>query len=258
MFYIKFLFEIFIEKPVIAFGYTIGLTALITLMTFSSNINEKFAVISQSESTNPHFYAMIPSTENISYLQRKIRKLPGVVKVKTLSEKKIMGQVRKILGDVKMDIDPTTFATTYGGLEVILAHGLQVRSQELIRSYLERISPSKDLSLGAIQSGTKGKTKVATFLENYFAMIASAVLFIIYAFSSLLLIKPMRKQSFLVETYQRKSGVFTKASIYLHLPLLVILTVLAVMQVSNAIVLLLLTVSLVTAIVSTNKRVVEC
>ena len=258
MFYIKSFFKLFIQRPLLGAGWTFSLIGLLSFLVFAKPIEDKILALGKSQKRNPHFFAMIPASENLSYLQRKVGALPGVLKVKKLPQKKIMGQVKKIMGEISLDIDPETLSMNYSGLEIVLTPGLQVRSQDLIRNYLKKISENQDLSLGPVIGSKKTKNAVAEIVNNYFMVIVTLSLFVIYLFSNFLLIKPLKEQSFLIETFQRKKFVFSKTFLHAQLPFLMGMLVLTVMQVSMASFSLLVMLIFTMGVLAYNRSKVRC
>lgn len=258
MFYIKSFFKLLIQKPLLGIGWSLSLLGLFSILIFEESIETKIVAMSKSQKVNPHFFAMIPSSENLSYLQRKIGALPGVVKVKKLSQNKIMGQVKKIMGEISLDIDPKTLSVNYSGLEVVLSPGLQVRSQDLIRNYLKKISENQDLSLGPVVGSKKVKNKMAEFVNEYFMGIVTLSLFILYLFCNFLLISPLKEHSFLIETFQRKNFVFSKTFLHAQTPFLLGMLMLTIMQVSMASFALLVMLVFTMGVLAYNRREAKC
>jgi hypothetical protein len=258
MFYIKSFFKLLIEKPLLGLGWSVSLLGLFSFLVFGKPIENKILALGKSQKINPHFFAMIPASENLSYLQRKVRALPGVVKVKKLSQKKIMGQVKKIMGEISLDIDPKTLSMSYSGLEIVLTPGLQVRSQDLIRNYLKKISENQDLSLGPVIANKKTKNPIAEFINEYFMGIVTLSLFTLYLFCNFLLIGPLKEQSFLIETFQRKNFVFSKTFLHAQVPFLMGMLVLTVLQISMASFSLLVMLVFTMSILAYNRSEAKC
>ena len=239
MFYLAHYFKTLLMKPLYALMWACSLFGLMFTLLFSKPLTKSITEITKVKESNPHFFAMIPSEESLGYLQRKLATLPGVKKVKKVSSQVLNKKINGLIGQLKDSDTLSDVSSEFFAIDVVMTRDLKVRSQNLIRDYLKRITSSKELTLGPIIQG-KGKKKsnnILGYIKNYSLLIVSVLSFALYIFSNVFLLKELRKQSFLVENYQRKKEVFSKAFSSGQIPIMFALIIAMVMQNSVAYVL---------------------
>jgi hypothetical protein len=261
MFYLKFISDFLVSHRLsVTILWVIALISILMTLSFSRPIDD-FAAGLKGKKTNPYFFAMMPTSENISYVQRKVGMLPGVERVKLLSPEKVSNEIQKTLKAYDSEVDATELTLDYGGLEVVLAIGLQARSQELIRQYIKRVVESPDLLIGPIErSHSMGQSShiLAKFLSRYASMSLLSFFMVLYLIASLMMIKVLKKQAFLIETFQRRRGVFRLSFLTLHAPVTLILLMFSFQSTKVALVFFLIILAFITSITTLNRRVIEC
>lgn len=259
MFYLRQAVDFLINRKLLGSLWFILFICFVGTNLLSDRLDQ-FAQKARGEKLkNPHFYAMIPLSDNISYVQRKVSALPGVERVKLLSSDKVMREVREVLTSMNLDINDKSLGLNYGGIEVVLQHGLQSRSQELIRSYINKIAESTDVLVGTIEktSITK-KSFITELLTNRFSDGINFVLIALYTIFIMASFKPLKEHAFLIETYQRRSDVFIKCFLSLHAPILLIMAMLGMEYVNRASTLTLLVVIIMAVFAIFYRRRQEC
>lgn len=259
MFYIKFVIDFLFNRKLLGLMWLATLASLIVVIIFSQQIDKKVLSFKEQERENAYFYAMIPLSENISYVQRKVEQLPGVERVRVLSSQTVMTQVKKTLTSMGADLAVDDLGLSYGGIEVVLTVGLQDRSQELIRNYIKRIVESNDVLIGTVeQVKSKKNSLMTTLIFRHFSKLIGCFFLILYLFESFFLMTPLKHHAFLTETYQRKSNVFTKSMATLHAPLLLLTLILGLQELTLSLAPLSILLFLSVAFAIGQRRAVEC
>lgn len=151
MFYLKTLFNYFKNYP-IRNGIFFVLSCLLLSFPFFEKTSltylEGLLPISNQGAS---FHALISSDVSTGRISRKIRTLPGVFQVVTLSEREIESKVQKILGAIDIDNDLlNSFGIKSNGLKVIFKKNIDTKVQLLIREYLKKLVGKSNVMLGAI------------------------------------------------------------------------------------------------------------
>jgi len=236
MFYLNHFFKTLLMKPLCFCLWSLSLVGLAFTLLFEAPLTKSITHLTNVKIDNPHFYAMIPGEEGLGYLQRKLSTLPGVKRVGIVSEKVLSKKIEGLMGDLSGDESLDSFSTSFAAIDVIMAKGLKKRSQNLIRDYLKRVSSNKEITLGPVirsSSKKKGNTFLG-FFQQYFLLFLAVGSFLLYIASNALFLKELRKQSFLVENFQRKSLVFSKSFSSGQTPIMLALIIAMAMEIKVA------------------------
>lgn len=229
MFYIIHFYKTLFAKPLIGLLWVGAVVGLISSVTFEKRIK---TVLGQTkvESKNPYFYAVMPANINTSYIQRKLKGLPGVESVYLLNKESVGQQVKAILESTQIEWDQELLNLNFAGIKVDLSPDLKSRSQNLIRSYINRLAGDKEVTLGAIQKPLNLSKK----MPINWLQIASDYLGLVFIVISLIVLwanmAHLGKESFLIETYQRRSRVFERSFFYGQAPILTALAIGSVLK----------------------------
>lgn len=230
MFYIGTFYRVLFSKPLLASFWVLSLSGLIFTSFFQKDVT-KLMGVKVVEKRNPYFYAVMPSDINTSYIKRKLVDIPGVEAVSLMAKEQITQQVKAVLESTDLDWEGDLVDLNFAGLKIDLSPDLKSRSQNLIRSYLTRLTGEKDVTLGAIKEPLtntleSSKTYSLSSYYHYFP-----VLFLgLYVITIFIMRNSLGSESFIIETYQRKTKVFEKSLFYGQLPILALLITASVLQ----------------------------
>lgn len=188
------------------------LTVVLCAMNFTSIENYIFKT-SKNLQSGPSFHALISGDQNYQRISRKLLELPGVQKVGHMSKVEIQSQVKSVLKNVDFEIKIDEMDLNYVGLRVTLEKGLQDRSQNLIRDYLVRLVGAEKLTLGAIKKTSKSeviKNQIFSQFREWGVTIVSLSFVVIWALVAFGFSVQVKKSSYLIEQFQRRSKVGLK------------------------------------------------
>jgi hypothetical protein len=223
MFYLGNFFKSLLAKPLAAIMWGLTLSGLASTVIFKEDV-ESFLGSQKIIANNPYFYAVVPAEINTSYIQRKLKNLPGVETVALLAKEQVGEQVKAILENtlensgVSWEEDLSDL--NYAGLKVALSPDLQARSQDLIRNYLSRLAGGKDVTMGAVKKPLLPEKTDRKSYSRALGVALPSLLVLFYLISLLLMKGTLGKSSFLLETYQRKRNVFEKSLFFGQAPIL--------------------------------------
>ncbi|WP_127714826.1 hypothetical protein [Halobacteriovorax sp. HLS] len=181
-------------------------------MNFSSIENYIFKS-SLSLDSGPSFHALISGDQNHQRISRKVLELPGVQKVSFSSKEEIQSQVKSVLSGVDLQMKFDDLDLNYVGLKISLEQGLQPRSQNLIRDYLVRLVGASNVTLGATKSISRSqllKNQIFSTFREWGVLVVSISFVIIWALVAVGFSVQVKKSSYLIEKFQRRSKVGLK------------------------------------------------
>lgn len=219
MFYLVHFYKTLFSKPLLGFLWVFAIAGLIGSVTFEKKIKNALGQ-TKVESKNPYFYAVMPANINTSYIQRKLKGLPGVESVYLLNKESVGEQVKAILESTQIEWDQELLNLNFAGIKVDLSPDLKGRSQDLIRSYINRLAGDKEVTLGAIQKPLNLSKKMPI---NWLQVISDYTGLIFIGLSLMVLwanMSHLGKESFLIETYQRRSRVFERSFFFGQAPII--------------------------------------
>ncbi|MAF76632.1 MAG: hypothetical protein CME60_00620 [Halobacteriovoraceae bacterium] len=221
MFYLSLFLKGITHRPWSGIVWAATSLTVLALCLMGPRVENLFEnkVVIQSE-TNPYFYAIMPNKINSNYVKRKLLELPGVEKVFVLSEENVSSQIKSILSQASIEWDSDLMDLNYGGIKVSLSPDLKLRSQELIRSYLTRLTGKNEVTMGAIKvPEVKEVESKSLYFENKLLFLA-ILTGIAYFISLGMIYRSLKEESFIYEQYQRKKQIYLKTLSYSQAPLL--------------------------------------
>ncbi|MEC7275431.1 MAG: hypothetical protein VXV96_03850 [Bdellovibrionota bacterium] len=228
MFYLVTFYRTLFSKPMVAALWGCGLFLITFSFVGRGTLESKLVLSTKPTQVNPYFFAVMPKGINAEYVKRKLLDIPGVDKVNLMAEASIESHVKSVLESTQLDWDSDILDLNYSGLKVSLSQDLKPRSQKLIRNYLTRIAGEKDVTLGAIKTPRQEESKLnLTHLFDrvfYWLPFAGIGLFLLSLFS---IREELGKESFIIETYQRRNRVFERGMAYAQAPVLLLMGALA-------------------------------
>lgn len=166
-----------------------------------------------SKVNGPYFYALVSNKENISRVARKLSVLPGVQSTQIMAQSDIDKQVKKILGSYDFEIDKEAMNLNYYGLRVMFRHDTLKRSQQLIKEYVSRLVGESKVTIGPTHNYDKDTLKKGLFikkLKEWSGWIMIVTLTVIWLLLFFTFGNSIKRQSYLVEQFQRRSNVSFK------------------------------------------------
>ena len=162
-----------------------------------------------------YFYALISNKKNKNDISRKLKKLPGIDLIKTVSSDTIEQELVQVLRHSHLEeyMENAFEQLDHQGLKVIFSSNIKRHSQNLIRDYLVRLTGKENLTLGPIQKKAsdvlKGKNPFVLFKKYGLSfLIGVGVLFWILLGTSY--IRSFRDSAYVIENFQRRKGVSFK------------------------------------------------
>lgn len=209
MFYLSHFFQIVKQYP-IRFGFFVVFTmALFFSAGHREVVREVVGVNKTNQVFHPYFHALISSRQNISWISRKLRELPGVERVEVLPKEKLNKQVQTLLSGMDGEIAQAVGDMELAGIKVVARSELEARSIILIKEYLTRLSGS-ETTVGATVFPPKKKTVVGFSWQQWIAEIVIGICFLLWLGVVMSFSMPVRKSSYLIEQFQRRRNVAMK------------------------------------------------
>mgnify|MGYP003672806873 CR=1 FL=1 len=209
MFYLNQFFQTVRQFP-IRFGFIlISTVALFFSASHRDFIKEASGLHKAQEVFHPYFHALISSKQNIPWISRKLKELPGVEKVEILENEKLNQQVQSLLEGMDGDIAQAVGELSLAGVKVVTRSELEERSITLLKDYLIRLS-GNDTTVGATVFPPKKRKMSAYSWQAWFSEIIICLCFMTWVFSVLAFTKPIKKNAYLVEQFQRRKNVAIK------------------------------------------------
>ena len=187
------------------FILTVG---MFSIAAHRSQLHSKLGV-QETQTHRPYFHALISDKQNISWISRKLRELPGVELVEVLPQAELNQQVKQLLAGMDQEVIQAVGMLDVAGIKVIAGPELETRSIDLIKDYLKRLAGS-ETTIGATVVAPKLKSLEKFQWQNYSIEIALAVVAMFWLISIFSLVKPLRKNSYLIEQFQRRHQVALK------------------------------------------------
>jgi len=213
MFYLNQLGKIFSKSPLQSISFVILTLMMVVGITQKDHFEKVVFKSIPNQNQGAHFHALIAGQENYSRVSRKIQALPGVWGVKVLEKVQIDKQVKTILGDLGSTISASMLDLDYAGIKVIFKRGLQARSQQLIKDYLQRLVGSSKITLGGTKSDSdieKSRTAFFSLFKNWGVGVFSVVIICAWFVSLFLFSSKIKETSYLLERFQRKNHIALK------------------------------------------------
>ncbi|OFZ24047.1 MAG: hypothetical protein A2202_07635 [Bdellovibrionales bacterium RIFOXYA1_FULL_36_14] len=213
MFYLNLFMRAIREHPLKGLSF-IFLCGLFILVLLAQNIVNDFL---QSKIANKnqysYFYVLMSSNENHEDVVRKLRDLEEVKQIETLNQEVIAKEVKKILSELDVNVLSPVLDMDYVGFKIIFALKTSIRSQQLVREYVERLVDKKNLILGDIKDNISDRKASEDFLFRKshfvypFILLSVISLWLIFFIS---VKRTLAKIAYLVEQYQRRRQVLLK------------------------------------------------
>jgi hypothetical protein len=213
MFYLNQLGKIFLKAPIQGASFFI-LTLMMTVGITQKDYVEKIVFKSiPNQNQGAHFHALISGKENYFRVSRKLEALPGVWGVKVLEKTQIESQVKSILGSLSTGLAASMLDLDYAGVKVIFKRGLQSRSQQLIKDYLQRLVGTSKITLGSTKSDSemeKSRTAFFDIFKSWGVAIFTIIVAVAWLVSFFLFSNKIKETAYILERFQRKDNIALK------------------------------------------------
>lgn len=184
-------------------------TLVFVLIAHRDLIRTKIGQDSIQQTQRPYFHALISSKQNTSWISRKLRELPGVEVVEVLPEDTLKQQVNQLLSGMDQEVMQVVGAIEFTGIKVVARPELEDRSIILIKDYLVRLA-GPETTVGATVIPTKVLNQKKISFQHYSFEIVAAFAVLIWFVTIAINVKPLRRNAYLIEQFQRRRKVAGK------------------------------------------------
>ena len=211
MFYLTDFFQIIFKRPIVGVAFVIGSLALILMVAHNQRLKANLAdLIPHEKEQGEYFYALISNKENISWVGRKVRGLPGVSRVSTISLEEIERLTRDMIEDLRIDLSPELMKElNYAGIRVDFEAQISSDSKTLIRNYLVRLTGEDKISLGGINRVEQVRG-IASDMVSWLHWGVIALCNTVWLLLFWSLSKTIKERAYFIESFQRRTHVFFK------------------------------------------------
>ncbi|AYF45460.1 MULTISPECIES: hypothetical protein [Halobacteriovorax] len=198
------------------FGQILFSILTMTLVVAVSNYNHFEAKISRalpSMQNEYYFNALVDGDLNTNSITRKIKGLPGVKAIESISASKNLNVTKQLKDVLDLDKNEITEVISMKGLKIILDEKVSESSTNLIREYLVRLTGKDNVVLGGIRkkiSNHQSWKEVMTEVKRRPLQVAIVVLSIFWIVAFVAIRKDLKQVSYLIEKFQRKKNVALK------------------------------------------------
>lgn len=213
MFYLRSFFNIVGKYPVRGILLILFSVALVLAASLPATWENSVGNVLGKDDDGAYFHALLAGDKNHQRISRKLRELPGVERVEVLGKEIVAKKVRRLLSGIDLDIDSELMDMNYSGLKVVFSRGLEKRSQELIRDYLERLVGKSSVTLGVTRQSNSLWDKVnqkIRFISKWGPYPVMAAMLLLWLAGFFSFNKELKKEAYLIETYQRRKAVQIK------------------------------------------------
>lgn len=206
MFYLKQFFKIIRENSLKGFLFLLISISFVLIIGNWKFVKEKILDLYPDYMKGPSFYALISSSEDYLNIQRKLISLPGISSARILERELVNKQAEKIIKNFQLN-DQEMGTLDFIGLEVMFDKNINERGQELIRNYLIKLAGENNITIGKINYlPERDNIKVLMDYINDVGVWVIGLLFsVFWIFSLVIFKKEVKKASYLIEQFQRKS-----------------------------------------------------
>jgi hypothetical protein len=212
MLYLASFYKVILKNPVKGLFFFIFSGLFIWTSAHFSHWESSISKYTRGKGQGSYFHVLFSGKENLAWIQRKIKGLPGVNQVQVLKKNVIQDQVKDILKDIGPGQMKNILKLDFMGMKVGFKDKLNKRSQTLIRDYLYRLVGKDKVTMGPVKTPgllAQGQS-VLNKLKNVGIWSILSLLLFLWGANFFLLFPEVRKESYLIETFQRKKYVAAK------------------------------------------------
>lgn len=209
MFYLRSYFSYISKNWGQIFFRGLLLVGLIASLGFYNQVQNYVQKSLKNQKSLPTISALMTTDVNIDWVRRKLINLPGVEAVKAVSQDKIDRSIKKVLGELTEVIQDQK---SYHGVQVVFNEEVTVRSQTLVKEYLEKLLEKHEVMIDSPANKNKKVERSiwVQFLSQYGAMSLIGVFAILWGICFLMTKNSLLKKSYLIENFQRRAHVALK------------------------------------------------
>lgn len=165
------------------------------------------------------FHALISSDISAGRVERKLRTLPGVFQVVSLTEREIESKVQKVLGAINLDDELLgSFGLKSNGLRVIFKKNIDSKVQVLIREYLKKLVGKSNVMLGAITKRATTFTwtdNLQKLLKQWGSLSIFGSLLLLWFVGFSMWTAKFKKEVGMMQKFQRRKNIALKSYVLL-------------------------------------------
>ena len=194
----------------------ISFFALGTLAVFTSLQNELvekyMRKIFFTPEENAYFHSVIFTEVDELRIRKKLVDLPGIKKVQLINPDIIKDKTNALLDSYGLDSNDEILKLNQFGFKITFEEGVHKMSQDLVRSYMIKLIGVKNIVLGPVKNKkyTGGGKNVLLWLHEWGSYLICLIFFTGWLFSGLLIMKSIRRSSYITEQFQRRNHVAIK------------------------------------------------
>lgn len=187
--------------------------SLVVAVSNYSHFETKISKALPSMQNEYYFNALVDGDLNTSSIARKIKGLPGVKAIESISASKNLDVTKKLKDVLDLDKNEVTEVISMKGLKVILDEKVSESSTNLIREYLVRLTGKDNVVLGGIRkkiSNHQSWKEVMSEVKRRPLQVAIVVLSLFWIVAFIAIKRDLKQVSYLIEKFQRKKNVALK------------------------------------------------
>lgn len=223
MFYLKEALRLKGLSYIVLIVWILSAIAMVASLGHADKIGKMIDVAPTKTISLPFFYALIDSDRPYERAMRKLRELPGVSLVSEVPAKELEKSLKETLKSAGLELGDLLKGPSVAGVKVVFNKNLAAEGQNLIRDYLTRLIGESYVTLGPVSTPDAGLFSATSGLEKYkiyFPWMTLALSSLVWIWALSLLLKDWKGRAYILEHYQRRSGVLAKMIVSVTAPLI--------------------------------------
>lgn len=212
MFYLNHFIKAILNFKISGVLFVVFTIGLISTVHNQKSIKQIFSLNGKT-TTNPYFNALISNDSNLASIARKMRKLPGVKKVRVKKALEVSRELKGLQKDLGSDVLKSLAGINYSSVTIELSAAIQNKSQDLIQEYLTRLVGDSSITISSIKKPRVRKIEKNSpevILHKWGDKYIIALMTILWLASCMGFANYLKNYSFLIEKFQRKRKVDLK------------------------------------------------
>ncbi len=218
MFYISetynFIRKNIVKTMVLSFFSVVLLFGFCNFSYFQNEISKRLPTVD-----NQHYFnALVDHKINVFSIKRKIEELPGVTKFEVLGEEVTKLYLEDLNTSLNLSEEELVELSSMITIKVSMTPELNESSISLIREYMNRLAGSQNIMLGGVKKKINNEVvfkNLISIIKKWPLQIALSVLVAFWMVSFISIRNEIKKVSFIIENFQRKSNVAMKMTLSL-------------------------------------------
>lgn len=200
--------------------------AFLGTVQYRGEITDFFSLDNKTN-RSPYFNALISGEKDITFIQRKMKQLPGVESIQIKNKLNASSELNNILpGET---ISEALGAKTFTPVKIFLNANITKSSRNLIREYLTRLMGKESVTFSRVKYPAKINLKKYPFFKvfsNWSGAYFAFICFGLWIVSIILIAPYFYQQAYIIEKFQRKNAVGIK----MYGQLLLVITSIAIIS----------------------------